>query len=281
LELSMAETQRASIIALLSVMLGVAVFTNVVCQPAFSAERRNVVVSTGDWFSPISPQQEIQAGVKMDQQIREKYKPSDNQVLQDYVSTLGKRLARQTQLDYPFTYTVIDDSRSANAFTAPGGFIYVTTGLINMLENESQLAAVLAHETGHVVKRHIVKQLQQKSMTNLAISALSQLSNRNLNNSWTQVGEYLLFQKFSRSDEYDADIEGTRLMVKAGYDPIGMVQLMDKLSSLDERGVVISFLQSHPASKDRGRIVEEYIQRKQLRHSGQILDTHDFHMVVR
>jgi len=229
----------------------------------------------------ITPQEEIQAGVQMDRQIQEQYKISPNKALQLYVERIGHKIAYQTHLDYPFNYTVLEDPRSANAFSGPGGFIYITTGLINILETESQLAAVLAHETGHVMKRHVVKHMQQKDMTSLAVTTLSALTGKNLATPWTQAGEYLLFQKFSREDEFEADAVGTNLLVKAGYDPRGMVQLLRKLSAMEGQGVVLTFMQSHPASAERAEVIDEYIRRNQLQKPGQVLDTHEFHMVVR
>jgi len=227
-----------------------------------------------------SMQQEIKAGVEVDKQVQSQYKIANNRALQAYVERIGKKLARQTHSDYPFTYTVLDDPRTANAFSGPGGFVYITTGLINILENEAQLAAVLGHETGHVIRRHVIKHMQQRNMTSLVVTTLGELTGKNFETPWTQAGEYLLFQKFSRQDEFEADQVGVHLMTEAGYDPRGMVQLLRKFSALDSQGVVLTFLQSHPNSAERAEVINETILREHLQHPGQVLDTHEFHMVV-
>ncbi len=244
------------------------------------AVHRDVLGLVGSVFAPISQREEVLAGAQLDQKVREKYPATSNAALQNYVSSVGKKISSRTETGYPFTYTVLADTRTANAFAGPGGFIYITTGMINMLENESQLAAALAHETGHVIRRHSVRQIQEQSAANLAIGLLSQVTDRDLNNRLTQLGEYLLFQRFSRADETEADIVGTQLMVNAGYNPEGMVQLLDKLNKLDSQGIVIGFLQSHPPSAARAQTVREYIDRNKLVRPGQITDTRQFHLVV-
>ncbi len=251
------------------------------CQLDSMAFNRDALSTIGGFFSPVSQQQEVVAGAQLDQKIRQKYPPSKNVALQNYVSSIGRRVAAQSGVQYPYSYVVLEDSRTANAFAAPGGFIYITTGLLNMLENESQLAAVLAHETAHVSSRHVIKRLQERSTADVALNLLSRVTDINFNNRLTQIGEAVLFQKFSREDENEADLVGTQMMVKAGYNPLGMVQMLEKLNALNARGVVIPFLQSHPSSESRARLVEEYIQRNQLVRTGQLTDTTYFHQFVR
>lgn len=248
-------------------------------QPAWSWHR-DLLQNLGGFIAPISQQQEVIAGSQLDKVMRERYPATESYALQAYVSQVGKKLATQTGSSYPLTYTVLADTRTANAFAGPGGFIYITTGMINMLENEAQLAAVLAHETTHVTNRHVVKQMQQQNATDLAMVILSRLTDRDLDNRLTRLGEFVLFQRFSREDEYEADLGGIRLMRQAGYNPQGMVQMLDKLAALESRGIYISFLQSHPTPQTRSQVVEEYIQRKKLVRPGLVLDTPRFHQVV-
>jgi predicted Zn-dependent protease len=142
----MANIFNRNLFRLMVPLLIVALFGGQVAE----ARHREVLSKVGSLVTPVSQQQEVHMGAQLDGTIRERYPASENYALQEYVSSIGKKVGAVTNKNYPFTYTVLDDKRSANAYAAPGGFIYVTTGLINMLENESQLAAVLAHETAHV-----------------------------------------------------------------------------------------------------------------------------------
>lgn len=252
--------------------------------PTFSAQaiHREILESIGGVITPITQRQEVYVGARLDKAIREKYPPSQNIALQEYVTSIGKRVTARTVTDYPFTFTVLADTRTANAFAAPGGFIYITTGLINMMENEAQLAAVLSHESAHVIRRHTIRQLQERNAMDLAVFIISQVTDINLlDSAITQLGEFVLFQKFSREDEYEADILGVQLMADAGYNPQGLVQLLEKMNALESRGIYISFLESHPTSEARAALIREYIRRNRLERRGQIMDTTTFHRVVR
>ena len=206
--------------------------------------------------APSISSREIQAGVQLDRTVREKYPASGNYALQAYVASVGKKISAVSGSNYPFTFTVLDDKRTANAFSGPGGFVYVTTGLLNMLDSESQLACVLGHETGHVIRHHVIKQMQERNRTNLILAVISKITN--LNQQLSQLGEYVLLQKFSRNDEYEADQVGMELAAAANYNPHGMVEVLNKLNALESRGVAISFLQSHPSSAARARLAEEF-----------------------
>lgn len=244
------------------------------------AVHRKALGSLGSIVSPFTQQQEIYAGAQLDSAVREQYTPTANTALQAYVTTIGNKIAAQSTQAYPFSFTVLEDDRVANAFSGPGGFIYITTGLLNILENEAQLAAVLSHEIGHVVRRHIVQQMQQRNAADLALTILGRITDVNTRSRLARLGEYLLFQEFSRQDEYEADITGLQLMVRTGYSPQGMVQLLNKLNAMESRGIVIPFLRSHPTSQQRASVVSEYIERNQLEKPGQLMDTRQFHQVI-
>jgi beta-barrel assembly-enhancing protease len=244
------------------------------------AQVQKLMEDIGQSIHPISTKQEIYAGAQLDKIVREKYVATKNEALQSYVSSVGKKIAEQTHKNYPFSYTVLEDSRTTNAFSGPGGFVYITTGMLNMLENESQLAAVLGHETAHVVKHHVIRQLQAHYAQDLGLLILNDATGVDLNSALTNVGSFLVFQKFSREDEFEADFLGTQLMIKAGYNPKGMVQVLDKLNALESRGVYIAFIQDHPASEARSRVIEEYIERHPDDKSHLKVDSRTFHEVI-
>jgi beta-barrel assembly-enhancing protease len=123
--------------------------------------------------------------------------------------------------------------------------------------------------------------MQERQAANLAVLVLNRITDRDFSNRLTQVGEFVLFQSFSREDEHDADIVGTELMARAGYNPRGMVQMLDKLNNMESRGIIIPFLRSHPSSGSRARLVEEYISRNNLEKPTQVMDTRQFHQIIR
>lgn len=233
----------------------------------------------GQLVQPVSQQEEVQAGAKLDESVRKQYPVSTDAALQAYVSQVGQRLAATSKNSYPFHYTVLQDDKTVNAFAGPGGYIYITTGLLRIMDNEAQLAGVLAHETAHVTQRHIVGQLQKQTATQLGISLLDRMTQLNLNNTISRIGQTLLFQRFSRQDERQADIVGLQYMVDAGYNPQGMVQILNKLGQANPRGLSIPFLQSHPNSQQRSKEVAALIQRNKLERPGQILNTSAFQAV--
>ena len=173
-----------------------------------------------------------------------------------YVNVLGDSIANLADtrgLDYRF---FIVNAPDVNAFAVPGGFIYVNRGLIDRTTNLSQLAGVLGHEIGHVVRRHSVKQMQKAQGANLGVVLGCTLLNAcgsQAANAAIQVGGAALFAKFSRDDEREADEEAVKNVVRAGIDPRGIPQMFQIL--LDERktapDAVASWFGTHPGEEDR------------------------------
>ena len=161
-----------------------------------------------------------------------------NQKLQNYINSLGEFLVSTSELsDLNFTFTIID-TPIVNAFALPGGFIYLTRGLLAICQNEAQLAGVLAHEIGHVTARHSAKRYTKNFGVNLMSQILGALAkDRNITNVVNQsAGLYLL--SYSRSQEYEADKLAVRYMKRAGFDPKEMsnfLRIMGKYSLLQNR----------------------------------------------
>lgn len=249
-------------------------------QEAEAVRQKRAPLAEGVLATPVTQREEIYTGAQLDRIIREHYPPVQNVALQAYVSAVGKKIADVSYKPYPFTYSVLADTRTADAFAGPGGFLYLTAGLINMLESEAQLAALLSHQTAHAIKRHGIKQIQEQNEADLLLFLPDKAGDLKLDNRLNRLGELILRQRFHPQDEYEADIIATQFMARAGYHPAAMVQLLDKLNQLESRGVFIPFLQSHPSSEARGRILEEYIERMKLAHPNQIMDRPQFHQVV-
>ncbi|MBL8512313.1 MAG: M48 family metalloprotease, partial [Betaproteobacteria bacterium] len=178
----------------------------------------------------ISGSQERALGLEADKGVREEYGVYDNPALQAYVNDIGQKLAAQSQragLDWKFT---VVDSPEINAFALPGGFIYITRGLMAYLDNEAELAGVLGHEIGHVTARHGVEQQSKGLLVGLGGVALELLTGvsgvSDLTSSLATVG-YLLPK--SREHELQADQLGAEYLSRTNYNPDSMVKVIEVL----------------------------------------------------
>ena len=143
-----------------------------------------------------------------------------------YVAVIGGRLAAASERpDIAFTFTVLD-SPIVNAFTTPGGFVYVTRGLIALADSESQLASVVGHELGHAVARHSAQRLSQAMLAQLGLTILGQVANTpSLSDVAGQLAS-LYLTAFSREQEFEADTLGVRYLARAGYDPLAASEFL-------------------------------------------------------
>ncbi|HJQ19028.1 MAG TPA: M48 family metallopeptidase [Gemmatimonadaceae bacterium] len=204
----------------------------------------------------ISTQQEIQMGQEYAAQINAQLPIVQDAEINRYVNVLGDSIAKLADdrgLDYHF-YVV--NSAEINAFAVPGGFVYVNRGLIDRAQNLSQLAGVLGHEIGHVVRRHSVKQMEKAQGANIGVvlgCTLLGVCESQAAQAAIQIGGSALFAKFSRDDERQADEEGVKNTVRAGISPIGMPQMFEIL--LEERqrnpSAVEGWFATHPGEEER------------------------------
>jgi len=181
-----------------------------------------------------------------------------DQALEAYVGRVGARLVAVTERPgLPWAFHVVDDP-AVNAFALPGGFVYVTRGLLTHLTSEAELGAVLGHEIGHVTARHSVARESKAELAQIGLLAgaivrpeLADLSGL------AQSGLGLLFLKYSRDDESQADELGLRYMSRAGYDPREMPRLFAMLDRVERRQAagskVPNWLATHPAPENRVR----------------------------
>lgn len=202
-------------------------------------------------FALISEAQEIQMGRENDAQIRAEMGVYDNPDLQRYVSDIGLRLAKLSERpNLPWQFTVVDQP-AINAFALPGGFIYITRGILPYLADEAELAGVLGHEVGHVTARHSVQQYTRAIGGQLALGALGAFvpASRPFGQA-TQQALGLLFLKYGRDDELQSDQLGARYESSGGWDPAGVPGMLSTLGRLAEadgsRKGVPNFLSTHP-----------------------------------
>src|SRR5439155_13593299 len=168
----------------------------------------------------VSESQEIAMGQQSDIQTREEYGVVDNAALQAYVQAMGKKLvavSHRPNLEWHFT---VVDSPVVNAFAIAGGYVYLTRGILAYLADEAELAGVMGHEIGHVTARHSVRQITREQLAQIGLgvgSVLSPTFGQFGNLAQSSAG--LLFLRFSRDDEREADRLGVEYAARAAYDP--------------------------------------------------------------
>ncbi len=231
----------------------------------------------------VSTQQEVQMGQEYSQQINAQLPIVGDPELNRYINVLGDSIARLTSrgdLDWQF---FIVDSKEVNAFAVPGGFVYINRGLIERADKMNEVAGVLGHEIGHVVRRHTVKQMEKEQKANIGVTAvcvLTSICNSGLGQNAIQIAGGAVFSRFSRQDEREADDVGFDNVVRANISPVGMVTMFQKL--LEERkrrpaGVEAWFL-THPLEEDRIAEIQRRIAQIPAARLAQLgTDTRNFH----
>lgn len=173
------------------------------------------------------------------------------------VSRIGRNLAaRSTIPNLPWRFRVID-RRDANAFALPGGYVYVTSGMLRSVRNDSELAGVLAHEITHVTLRHGTNQASKAMLAQMPLQILGGRLGGGLAGNLAQLGVSFglnsLFLKYGRGAETQADVGAVQLMRRAGYNPYGLVSFM---KTLNNKGG--GFFSDHPSPSNRiSRIQQE------------------------
>jgi predicted Zn-dependent protease len=205
-------------------------------------------------LSLVSPEQELQIGREGYGAVVAEYGLYDDPQLQAYVNEVGQRVVRAShQPGLAWHFAVLDDP-SVNAFAMPGGYIYVTRGILAHLNSEAQLAGVLGHEIGHVTHRHTAGRITQQQLYGLGLglaSAASETVRRY--GDLAQQGLGLLFLKYSRDDERQADELGVAYSTGAGYDPREIPATYAMLKRVSEQAGqrLPGFLSTHPDPGDR------------------------------
>jgi predicted Zn-dependent protease len=205
----------------------------------------------------VTVQQEQQIGAQYSQQINSQLPLLRDGPSNDYINQLGRQISRVADpRGIPYTFYIVN-SDVVNAFSIPGGYVYVNRGLIERAENASELAGVLGHEIGHVVERHSIDQMQKSQNANTLLGVLyGVLLQRNpstVEQIGIQAGGGAIFAGFSRQDEREADRDGVIFTMRAGYSPHGMITLFQKLLAEEHggSGKVTQFFATHPLTQER------------------------------
>lgn len=205
----------------------------------------------------ISTQQEVQLGAQNAAQISQQLPLLRDAAVEQYINQIGTSISRRADpRGIPYHFFVVN-SNVVNAFSIPGGYVYVNRGLIERADNASELAGVLGHEVAHVVERHGIEQWQRAQNANLGLSLLyGVLLGRNpgtLEQVGIQAGGSAVFAHYGRDAERQADADAIQFTMRAGYDPNGMVTFFHKLQAEQRRApsALEQWFATHPLTEER------------------------------
>ncbi len=211
----------------------------------------------------VSESQEIAIGRESDAAIVAQYGLHDDPDLAPWIADLGQRLAAASERPHlPWTFRLLDDPL-VNAFALPGGFIYMTRGILTHLGSEAEVVGVLGHEVGHVTARHGVNQMSKGMLAQVGMGVASVAVSPELAPAVDALGSGLgmLFLKFGRDDELQADSLGVRYSLATGFDPRSLADVFDTLERVsggEEAGRPPEWLSTHPSPGNRqGRLDQE------------------------
>jgi beta-barrel assembly-enhancing protease len=232
-------------------------------------------------FNLFSPQQDVQLGQEAAKQVTQKSQPVQNQFLQDYVNRVGQRLAQQAESrssGFQFQFTVLNDAQ-VNAFALPGGPMFIYTGLLKLVGTEGELAGVMAHEMSHGILRHGTHEATKQQFIALPAALAGNLAGAGdsmlgrLAQLGIGLGANSVLLKFSRTAESEADALGAHMMAAAGYDPIEMAHLFQKLEAQGGARTP-QLLSDHPNPGNRIQAIEAEMRSLPRRQYG--YETGDF-----
>ena len=211
----------------------------------------------------MTPEQEIRLGYQSAPQMAAQMGgESRNAQALALVQRVGEGLVRQSvaaKSPYKFSFHVLADPKTVNAFALPGGPVFITEGLLRLLKTEGELAGVLGHEIGHVIARHSSEHLAKQQLTQGLLGALVVGSGDYTTAQIGQVVGNMINMSYSRDDELEADALGIRIMTEGGYDPRGLIRVMEVLAKASGGSRQPEFFSTHPAPENRAERIKQAI----------------------
>ena len=211
-------------------------------------------------FNLFTKQQDVELGQELAAEVRKRVTVIHDPVLTAYVTEVGKRLLATPDArhnGFHFTFEVIADP-AINAYALPGGPMFINTGLLKAVDNEAQLAGVMGHEMSHVILRHGTNQVSKAELIEIPLALAGQMTDGEtmmgkLEQLGIGLGEGGMLLKFSRTAESQADLFGSHLMAEAGYDPVQLAKVFDRLN--EQGSSAIEFLADHSNPERRSKAI--------------------------
>lgn len=211
-----------------------------------------------------SVDQEWEMGQQLEAELNSQLRLVNDPALTQYVQNMGQQMVRQTTFaDRPWRFYVVADD-AINAFNAPGGLVYVNTGLIAQVGSAAELAGAIGHEIGHGLARHGTQRASAASEANLLASLVLGGDPGVAEQLAAQIVAQGAFARFSRADEREADGLGVQIMAASGYHPEGLARLLERLAQ-QEGGGGVALFRSHPLSSERVQTVRQLVARENTR----------------
>ncbi len=216
----------------------------------------------------LTREQEVAIGLQSAPEMAQQFGGVDpDESIQADVAAVGARIASRSiagQTPYQFSFHVLRDPETVNAFALPGGPIFITRGLLQRFQNEAQLAGVLGHEMGHVIARHSAAQIAKSQLAQGLVTAVGAAGSDDRGGGQraaqiAAVVAQMMQLKYSRGDETQADTLGVRLMSEAGYDPRALLEVMRILAESSGGNRTPEFMSSHPDPGNRSEVIQQAI----------------------
>jgi predicted Zn-dependent protease len=248
-----------------------------------------ICLCTGCAYNPITGQQELMLfPEKQEFEIGRQFAPEiekelggriEDEDLQEYINSVGQRIARISHKPmWEYHYVAVND-KLINAWAVPGGYIFITKGMLEKLQTEAQLAAILAHETAHVVARDTLNAISNQIGIGLLLAAASTAHASRGVFAAAEFSRRIIGLQYSKQDEREADIAGLDYMVVAGYNPYGIIETMQILEEQEEERVV-EFLSSHPPPENRIAYLTQRIKTKNYNLDNLDIGTQEYREAV-
>ena len=234
-------------------------------------------------YNQFTPEDEVKIGAALTRDFESGKEIIANPLLDRYLDDVIKRVGKASRRP-ELTYTCrVINSNEINAFSFPGGAVYITTGMLGFVQDESELASVLAHEAGHIAGKHLLNrislEMRSKALLDQVRRMLPLVDDKQVQDGFAKIGipiATLAAQQFDRANENEADLLAAYNLTRAGWSPLGEVRALDRLQTLNtgqSKGLVADLLSVHPNPVDRSRAVSAEIKTMALSGS---LDDNSF-----
>lgn len=212
----------------------------------------------------LTAEQEVAMGRQLAPQMAAQFGGVSKGAAAERVSRVGTAIVARSSASrtpYKYSFYLLADPKTVNAFALPGGQIFITEALLRLLESEDELAGVLGHEVGHVLARHSAEHLAKQQLTQSIIGAVAIGSGSYETAQLAQLAGSLVNMKHGREDELESDSLGLRLMREAGYDPQAMISVMQKLEKASGGSRQPEFASTHPNPGNRIARIKEQLEK--------------------
>lgn len=243
------------IIAVVVALFGLVSYYSTTTENPITGEKQHV---------KLTPVQEIALGRQLAPQMAAQFGGVSSSALRERVRQIGDRVVARSSAattSYKYSFHLLADRKTVNAFALPGGQIFITEALLGLLNTEDELAAVLGHEVGHVLARHSAEHLAKAQLTQHLIGAAVIGSGSYDTAQLAQLAGSLVNMKHGREDEIEADTLGLRLTREAGYDPRAMISVMQVLEKASGGSRQPEFASTHPSPANRIQKIKEQLDR--------------------